>query len=62
LRTAAQVTNLVQAAHCTQTRTISTQLPDGQDSRRLISFANMTRIKRNLHSESLFAECGFQDI
>jgi hypothetical protein len=48
LKTAVEVTNLLQAAYCTETRTFSTQLPNGQDRWRLISFATTTGIKPNL--------------
>jgi hypothetical protein len=62
LKTVAQVINLLQAAYCTETRTFSTQLPNGQDSKLLISSATTTRINPNLQSESLLELSGFQDI
>jgi hypothetical protein len=52
--------NILKGAYSTET-TISTQLPDGQDSRCLISFASTTRIKPNLHWESSFEVRGFED-
>lgn len=43
-------------------KNISTQFPDGQNSRGLISIASMTRIMANLQWESLLEVSGFQDI
>lgn len=62
MKTAAPMTiNILKGAYSTET-TISTQLPDRQDNRFLISLASMTRIKPNLHRESSFEECGIEDI
>jgi hypothetical protein len=63
LKTATPVTiNILKGAYSTETRTISTQLPDGQDSRGLISFAITTRIKPNLHWKISLEVSGFEDI
>jgi len=57
---APMTTNILKGAYSTDTKTISTELPDGQDSRGLIPFANTTRIKPNLHWKSSLEVSGFE--
>lgn len=58
--TAPVTINLLKGGNSAETRTISTELPDGEDSRGLISFANTTRIKPNLDWESSLEVSGFE--